>query len=224
MINNLLVYYFTGTGNSLRVAQWMVELARGRGLAAKAVAVDAAVPVEELTGVGQLVGVVGPTHGFTAPWWMIRFALRLPRAHGEAAFTLFNRAGMQFGQVAVPGLEGTAAYLIALLLWLKGYRVRGATGMDMPSNWTVIHPSLSQASVAAIIARAKPRVEGFLGQMLDGRTAFRSLLPLLLGILLIPVSLAYLLMGRFFLSKLFFASGRCNGCGVCARSCPVGGD
>jgi Pyruvate/2-oxoacid:ferredoxin oxidoreductase delta subunit len=37
------------------------------------------------------------------------------------------------------------------------------------------------------------------------------------------VSLGYLLMGRFLLAKLFFASRRCNGCGLCARSCAHGG-
>ena len=30
-------------------------------------------------------------------------------------------------------------------------------------------------------------------------------------------------MGRFFLAKLFFANDRCNGCGLCAKFCSVGG-
>jgi len=41
-------------------------------------------------------------------------------------------------------------------------------------------------------------------------------------ILLAPVSVGYLAVGRFFLAKLFFASRRCDGCGLCARACAHG--
>jgi hypothetical protein len=38
---------------------------------------------------------------------------------------------------------------------------------------------------------------------------------------LLPISALYLLMGRFFLAKLFFANSACDGCGTCAYVCPV---
>jgi Pyruvate/2-oxoacid:ferredoxin oxidoreductase delta subunit len=44
---------------------------------------------------------------------------------------------------------------------------------------------------------------------------------LIFGLLLAPISLAYLVVGRFFLAKLFFANNRCDGCGLCAKGCPV---
>jgi ferredoxin len=219
---NFLIYYFTGTGNSLRAAGWMAEVARRRGIPAQVIPVEGAHPNTEIQGSGQLLGLVGPTHAFTAPWCLIRFTLSLPRGRGADAFTLSNRAGMRIGRSFVPGLEGTAAYLIAFILFLKGYRVRGAAGNDMPSNWTVIHPANHKETAAAIIARARPRVKEFTGALLDGRTAFRGFVFLFFGILLLPLSFAYLIMGRFFFAKLFFASGRCNGCGECARSCPIG--
>ena len=42
------------------------------------------------------------------------------------------------------------------------------------------------------------------------------------GIGLSWVSAGYLLIGRFFLSKLFFANEKCTGCGICADHCPTG--
>lgn len=222
MYTELLVYYFTGTGNSLLVSEWMADAARERGIPAQVAALGAAHPEVEIRGTRQLVGVVGPTHAFTTPWPVLRFALSLPRGKGAHAFTLATRGGTQTGRGFIPGLEGTAASLTALILRLKGYRVRGAAGIDMPSNWTVVYPGPSPAGAAAVAARARPKVEGFAARLLAGETAFGSWLPLLLGILLLPVSLGYLVLGRFFLARLFYASPRCDGCGACARSCPVG--
>ncbi len=224
MYDHLLVYYFTGTGNSYRAATWLVETARRREIDAQCVPMDSAQVQDEMTGkANQLVGLVGPTHGFTAPWWMIHFALCLPPGQGTHAFVLFTRGAVMQGRLFIPGLEGTAAYLLAFILWLKGYRVRGAGGLDMPSNWTALIPGQRPAAVEAIIARAYPRAVGFIERLLVGGMAFQGWLSLALGLLLLPISTGYLLVGRFFLAKLFFASPECSGCGVCAGACPVGG-
>jgi len=215
----------SGTGNTFRVTQWLLAAARQRGLAAGAVDSEAARREKFAPpAAGELLGVLMPTHAFTAPWPAIRFALRAPRGRGAPAFVVATRAGTKFGRVNFPGFEGTACYLIALLLALKGWRVRGVLGLDMPSNWIAAHPGLNAACVADIIAKARPKAERFLGDVLDGRARFSagSLVCLVLGLLVAQVSLAYLLMGRFILARLFFANNRCTGCGLCARSCPFG--
>lgn len=219
--NNLLVYFFTGTGNSFRTATWMVETARRLGLNARAVAIDAAKPQEEIGGPEQLLGLVCPTHAFSAPWPMLSFALRLPQARGASAFTVLTRGGMKFGKVTIPGLEGSGAYLLALILALKGYQVVGATGLDMPANWTALIPGLSRPNAEAMIDTARSDMQDWLNTLLAGKRAFRGFLSLALGVALLPVTFAYLIIGRFFLAKLFYASPKCDGCGLCARSCPV---
>lgn len=222
MYCGLLLYFFTGTGNTSRAAAWLADCAREQGLDTRVTAINDAQPLVERAVDGQLLGLLSPTHGFTAPWQMIRFAARLPRGQGQHAFVLLTRAGMKIGRVFAPGFEGTGAYLLALILFLKGYKVRGVTGLDMPSNWTVIHPSYSSATSEAIQARSKPRAQAFITQLLEGKTAFRDQGFLLLGLALAPASAAYVLMGRFLLAKLFYASEKCVGCGWCARTCPVG--
>ena len=234
----LLLYFFSGTGNSYRAALWMAETARQHGWEARVIPLDQAQPkldFDAQAGGTRMVGLVCPTHGFTAPWAMIHFALRLPRRQNtltqtpaarategrSSAFAVLTRAGMKLGSVYTPGLDGTGAYILALILALKGYRVLGAAGLDMPGSWTAVMPGFSRSTAQAIEARARPTAEKFMRRVLAGQSAFWSIVPLILGLVLLPLSLAYLLFGRFFLAKLFYAYTACDGCGLCARSCPV---
>jgi Pyruvate/2-oxoacid:ferredoxin oxidoreductase delta subunit len=124
------------------------------------------------------------------------------------------------GRWIIPGMEGTGAYAVALVLALKGYSVRGVMGLDMPVSWLALHPGFDSASAEMIISSAKQKVTAFTGDVFSGRRHWGGILSLILGLSLLPVTLAYLLMGRFWLAKLFFANERCNGCGICAQSCP----
>lgn len=214
---------YSGTGNTLRAAAWMAETARAHGVPADIQQiVHGGSPAEAVAGT-SLVGVLSPTHAFTAPWWAIRFVLgTMPRGHGLHAFVAVTRGAFMIGSWRIPGMEGTAGYLLALLLWLKGYRVRGVLGLDMPGNWMTVHPGLPPAHVAALEERARPRAAGYLEMLLAGRRAFGGFVFLALGLLLLPLSVMYLLFGRFALAKLFFASNACTGCGLCTRRCPMG--
>lgn len=215
------LYFYTGTGNSYRVTEWVAEVARTSGAHVTMRSIGSARPVEEIgQGETALLGLVMPTHGFTTPWAMLRFALRLPRRERTHALVVATRAGGKIGPLFTPGVEGTATFLVSLILALKGYRVRGATGVDMPSNWIAVHPGFPPKAVAAIENRARGKTSRFVGAILSGKRRFNGWLPLLIGLCFFPISLAYLLVGRLFLTKLFFASDRCTGCGLCAEHCP----
>ena len=219
--DRVAMYVMSGTGNTLRVASWMQHVAEQRGISARVMPYDSAEPAAEAgEGLNQLVGLLLPAHAFTAPWAMLRFTARMPRGGGTHAFVAVSRGGSRPFGVRLPGMEGTAGYLVALLLAVKGYRMCGVAGFDMPSNWTSLHPGMKQESIEDIEAHTRPSVERFAEAVLAGRSAFHSLIPLFLGLLLLPISALYLLVGRFALAKLFFANSSCNGCALCAESCP----
>ena len=221
-----IIYFMSGTGNSYRVATWIKDMAIRKKMRAEALPIPSNHSKREVPAPHEtLVGIVMPTHGFTAPWHMIRFVRRLPPGKKTDAFCLATRAGLKFGSVFTPGISGTGTFAIAILLALKGYRVRGLMSLDMPSNWTAFHSGLRPEKVEAIIGRAKPRAEGFFERLYAGkRIVFtrNNLYEIVWGCILFPISLAYLLIGRFFLAKLFFANNRCNGCGICSDHCMVG--
>jgi len=221
---NATIYFMSGTGNTYRVATWVGEEFKKNKIKFQIIPFEKSEPKKEvIPGEKTLLGLFLPTHGFTAPWVMIRFALNLPAGEGTHAIISATRGGTKLGNMFMPGFEGTAAYLLALILKIKGYKVRGVIGVDMPLNWTALVPGFSETTAEKMNTRQKPKVISFIGSILKSKKEFGawSFVSLFLGLIILPFSLGYLLIARYFLSKLFFATSECNGCGVCATNCPA---
>jgi Pyruvate/2-oxoacid:ferredoxin oxidoreductase delta subunit len=222
---NAVIYFWSGTGNSHRVSTLMGKIAEKYGLKTRVFSIDKINTAEEIKcDDDSIVGIVFPTHGFTAPWHILKFVWNLPRSNSTHAFCVATRAGLKFGPIFTPGISGSATFIIALILILKGYNVRGSMSVDMPSNWFSFHPIQSRESHEAIINRAEHRIVRFMERILPNSKVWftiNNLYEITWGIFLSLISIAYLLIGRFFLTKLFFANKNCDGCGVCASYCPV---
>ncbi len=222
----LQIYYWSGTGNSYRVATWLAERWQDVRGAADVTPIEQPLPTSPMCESAKpLLVLVTPTHGFTAPWQMLRFAFRLPPGNACPAYCVATRAGIRLGKWIPPGIAGSCTLLLAFILLLKGYRVRGAMSVNMPSNWTVAHPALGEKSVRLIREKARTTTHAFADKVLQQKQVWitgNNLYELILGLLLAPISIAYLFVGRFFLAKLFFANSRCDGCRICAENCPVG--
>jgi len=222
---NVVVYFWSGTGNSYRVSTWIGKTAKENGINTEVLSIDKSNPTEEIKGEHDfLIGIVFPTHGFTVPWHMLKFVWSLPNRRPTHAYCIATRAGLKFGPVFIPGISGSATFIIALILMLKGYKVRGSMSVDMPSNWYSLHPIQSGERHEAIINRAEFKVGRFNNKILSNtkvRFTVNNLYEITWGILLSLISVGYLLIGRLFLAKLFFANNNCDGCGVCASCCSV---
>jgi len=219
MFEKIVVFFMTGTGNSYKVGAWFAEVAAALGIQTKIQQIKTAKLTLESDKKTLCVFTL-PTHGFTAPWLMIKQIVYLPRGNGTSAVILPSRAGTRMKGISLPGMEGTAGYLTAFLLFFKGYTVRGVMGVDMPSNWTAVHWGLSKENTQFIIAAAEPKVKHFAKVILEEQRYFEGIVPLALGLWLAPISVMYLIMAQLMLSKLFFASDQCIGCHLCANLCP----
>ena len=220
------IYFWSGTGNSYRVSQMIDGISRNQRLETRVISVDKAEPaIPPEDGQEHFTVIVFPTHGFTAPWHVWKSAWNLPRGRASHAYCIATRAGLRFGGLFVPGISGSATFVIALILLLKGYRVRGAMSVDMPSNWYSLHPIQRRKSHEAIINRAERKVSRFMENVFSYSRIWltgNNVYEIIFGTLLLPVSVAYLILGKFFLAKLFFANTSCDGCSICAQNCPVG--
>ncbi|MEI6577635.1 MAG: EFR1 family ferrodoxin [Bacteroidota bacterium] len=217
---NVIIYCFSGTGNSRNVALWLKKVAEENNIQCQIIniaqidrlSIDPPEP-------GALVVFVSPVHGFNFPPIMLHFILRYPK--GKNKVVLMNtRAGMLIGKFITPGMTGIAFYLSAIILIIKGFSIKAILPVDMPSNWISLHPGLNNRTVKYLHEKNKERVVVFAQKILSGKSHFKALLEIY-DILLAPIALGYYIVGRFFLAKSFFASGDCDNCDLCIKSCPV---
>ncbi len=224
--SKVVVLYSSGTGNSYLASLWMKEIAADYAPIVIHKSIDG-LDLKEVFPIGKsdLLAFYYPTHGFTAPWHIIKFAIKIPRSLGTSAVCIPTRASVKFGNFISPGLSGSAAFIIYLVLILKSFAIKGFTALDMPSNWFSLHPIQSVESHKKVIARAKRLHHSFAKIILSGGRKWLSLnliYEAFFGLALFPISILYLFVGRIFLAKLFFANKNCNSCGLCAEHCPIG--
>jgi len=223
--NNIHIFFMSGTGNALKAALKIRDTARDNNSEVQIISVDRIKKVDEhlITG-SDLIGLCYPTHGFSLPWHMLRFIISLPQSNSKHVFLLNTRAGSKLFGLFLPGISGIAQWLPVIFLWIKGYKIQGLLPLDMPSNWISIHPGFSSTTVNSITHRCMKMTEHFAHIILKGKAYYRSIafICIPLDILLIPISLGYMLVGRFFMAKTFVASYKCTHCNICIDNCPVG--
>ncbi|MGE5363826.1 MAG: EFR1 family ferrodoxin [Bacteroidota bacterium] len=218
---NIVIYYFSGTGNSGKVASWIAETAKADNADCQIINIAAIdrlnIPVPQP---GSLVIFISPVHGFNYPPVMVNFLLRFPK--GNCSVALMNtRAGMLIGKWVTPGLTGAAFNFAALILKIKGYSIKAMYPVDMPSNWISVHPGLNGRTVKFLHAKNKERISVFSERLLSGKSDYRALREIIQDIAITPVSLMYYFVGRFMLAKTYYASADCNNCSICIKNCPV---
>lgn len=222
--DNCRIYWFSGTGNALSAARWIADQASSAGVPASVIPIEESGAAKEPVPADKtLVGFCYPTHGFAPPWIVLQFLWRFPRSTGASAFFVNTRAGIRLGPAWLPGASGLALWWPILLFALKGYRIRGSLPLDMPHSWLILAPPNPKGGIQGLTSRCERLTRVFTTALLEGRVYHRwsVWLTLPLDLALAPIVPLYVLVGRFVLGKLLFASSRCDSCRLCVRNCPV---
>lgn len=215
------IYFFSGTGNSKKVVQWISETVTERKNNATSIDINNINRVNsDKPHADSTLFFISPIHGFNYPPVMMHFIMRFPK--GKNKVVLMNtRAGMRIGNWVTPGLTGIAFYFAALILLIKGYKIQAMRPVDMPSNWISVHPGLNKKAIRFLHFKNRSRVKKFTTCIIDGKNSYKPLIELVQDLAIAPISILYYLYGRFVLAKMYFASNDCNNCGLCIKNCPV---
>ncbi len=218
----IIIYYFSGTGNARNAAHWFKQLAEAKKLQVQLINIDRFDKIETPdTSNKTLIGFCSPTHGFNLPQIMLKFIFKFPRLKNVDVFIMNTRGGLKLSKLFLPGLSGLAQILPTLILSFKSYRIVGMQPLDLPSNWLFIHPGLKTTVVNSIHKRIKKITENFAKQILTGKSKYKALYSLPFDLAVIPIAIGYYFIGRFWLAKTLVASNACNLCMKCINECPV---
>ncbi len=219
--SKIVVFYFSGTGNARQIALWIEDLAKEHQFECfiHDISTLKSKKTESLNE-DALLFFISPVHGFNFPKITSDFISKFPK--GTNNVVLMNtRAGMKVGRFIGPGLTGVAFMLSSVKLRFKGYKIKGSIPYDMPSNWISIHPAIGKKATEYMFSVTQRRVETHCNKLFSGKTQFVSRKDIIQDLLISPVSLMYYLAGRFVFAKSFYASHKCNNCGLCIKQCPV---
>lgn len=222
MTESVIIYYFSGTGNSKNVAGWLYENATSIGAKCDLVSIsNLEYPIEKPPEDTQVI-IISPVHGFNYPPLVLKFITRFPKGKNRIVL-MCTRAGLLIGKYNLPGVSGLTFYFSSLILTLKGHKISGMIPVDLPSNWISFHPGLNRPTVDVLYQKNKKKVQILAERIFAGKNVWRGLRDIIQDIIVIPISPAYYLVGRFFLAKTLYASRDCDDCDICLKACPAKG-
>ncbi|UCE56350.1 MAG: EFR1 family ferrodoxin [Desulfobacterales bacterium] len=221
-------YVMSGTGNTYRVSRWIEETVNRDKTETKVVMIEDADFNKDFNHSNDLLlGLLFPTHGFMPPWSMIKFLFRIPKRSDLPVMCVATRGALKIGSLHIPGASGFAAFFAAIVMFLKGYRVKAIFSLDMPSNFINFHWGLHPKNVDKISKRSQHRLKLLIPRIFNGqrilftRNNLWEILWCVLLLWLVPLlPIAYLIIARMFMAKVMFSNNDCVGCGMCARNCP----
>jgi ferredoxin/flavodoxin len=190
-----MIFYFTGTGNSLYAARKLAENVGDTELYSM---VNPHAP-EQIGGQNNRIGFVFPAYYGNLPRIVKKFIDGL-NIHPETYIFGIVTMGGGFGAGSVAALEKAVSE--------KGLQLRYGRGLLMPANYIVNYNPM-------FLGRAN-KVDSAIKRISDDIKAQKS------EIKKINFTADNLYKNIEWLDGEFFAESQCRGCGQCEKICPVG--
>jgi ferredoxin len=207
------IRYFSGTGNSWRIATACAESFRTAGYAVDTESIRAGRPPDRAA---ESACFCFPVHSLDLPRNAAAYLRGLPAGHRSIPALLLVTGGD-------PDNCGWAVETGARILEERGYDVRIGGLVHMPNNWTPFHSPPDPAEAERIIARGVRSAGELVTNFLEGRTRLKAVSLRKFGVIgSVMMRNIYHRRGAYQLWRFFETGLRCTGCGLCERICPTG--
>jgi ferredoxin len=205
MVMKTTIFYFTGTGNSLKIAKDIASQLGDTALVPVQKAIKETVDLS-----ADRIGLVFPVYMWGMPSIVAEFARKMKTGKEKYVFAVATYGG-------TPG--GTLLNL-SRALKENGARLSAGFGIQMPGNYIPLYGALPEGKQKKEFAKAAEKVK----QFVDIIRMCGSCKPKTSGFLFNTVlSLVYKVsMPRIHkMDKSFIALDSCTTCGICYQVCPV---
>lgn len=199
-----IIYWFSGTGNSLSVAMDLAKALGGIELIPIAGIINRTIQSCEQ------IGVVFPVYAFGLPIIVRRFLQRSP----------VNKAKYIYTVATMGGIAGAVHREADKILSDQGAKLSAGWSIAMPGNYPVLKAPPPPEKQERIFAKARERIEEIASGIARGVTGIYedTRIPLRW-----PLEFIHNLAGNKFSDAdgNFAVGPMCNHCGLCSKVCPV---
>lgn len=200
-----LIYYFSGTGNSLQVAQ-DIALQLGDTEVLPMTKVNTSL---EIT--AERIGLVFPVYFWGLPLAVVKFIEEL-----KISGTPYIFAAATYGVWAGKALEQAEE-----LLKKKGSAINYGLLVHMPDNYIIWYGARSEQVQQRLFAKEKVKVEKAAAVISQKQSKGLEKSPYGVDRLLTKPVYTAQIFNSATMDKKFSADNQCTGCGLCERKCPV---
>lgn len=205
--------YFSGTGNSKRIAD---ECKKEFEKHANAVEFSSVTKNVQLPDDAQWIGLVFPVYAFGIPRVCKRYLKSLGTSREiKKAFVIVTAGEKDESGFSIRECQD--------LLRRKNIEMMYSAVIQMPINWVTFMPLQPPEEVGALIEDGVREAARVANEIMAGRTlVHRCKRPDSYGLVRFYFEyLSFKLFGIRFLWRLFSVTSKCNGCGKCAKICPT---
>ncbi len=204
-----IIYYFTGTGNSLAAAK---KIAAALGETELVPIASLASTAGDIAPAAERVGIICPVYFSGLPAMAALFAERLDLKNAQYVFSVVTFGGS--------GDSSALQQLDAIVKKRSGRGLDYGSGLKMPGNYVLMYEPPAGAKRDRILAAANRQLETIATEIGEcrRRTPRRSFLQQAVFSLLYPRFASHV-HGD---DRKFSVTDACTSCGTCVAVCPAG--
>lgn len=201
-----MIFYFSGTGNSQRVAKQISEVTND-----SIFSINASLKRKSQESLSSEKPLV-----FVAPV----YAWRLPRVVEQWILEhTFEGSKSAYFVLTCGDSSGNASHYAEKLCKEKGFHFCGLLDVLMPENYIAMYPAPPQEKVQELLAKSVPLVNDIANHIKDGHPLSKKA-PSVLG-KLASNTINPLFYSLFVKDKGFTVTDSCIACGKCDKLCPL---